>query len=156
MKNTTRLAQFIAVTLLCAAPLDAMARAVFKSPPGTTVMKVDGANYGYPGTKVSYIYYGSDSSVYGVVGQVKIPAKFSKNFRSYGKELERTYKAFDGNIKVTVRKNTYIVRGSLYGSQYYAKGILKGRTVYFAGGYAQSKGARQRAIWKMIDNLKIR
>jgi hypothetical protein len=156
MKNMPRLVLLIAVSWLFAAPPDALARAVFKRPPGTTVMTVDGASYGYPGTKVSYIYYSADSSVFGVVGQVKIPAKLSKNFRSYGKELERTYKALDGRVKVTVRRNTYIIRGSLYGSRFYAKGVLKGRTVYSAGGHAQTKGPKQRAVWKMIDGLKIR
>jgi hypothetical protein len=59
-------------------------------------------------------------------------------------------------VKVTVRRNTYIIKGSVYGLRFYAKGILENRTVYAAGGYAQSQGARQRAIWKMIENFKVR
>lgn len=158
MNNTTRFSLLIAVSLLFAAPLDAMARASFKKPPGSSVMTVDGANYGYPGTKVSYIYYKNDrqNSVYGVVSQVRLPAALAKDFRAYGKNLERTFKSTYANVKVTVRRNTYTIKGSAYGISYYARGILKNRTVYAVGGYAQSGGAKKKAMWKMISNLKVK
>jgi len=152
-----RLPLVLGASLLLFMAGEASARnASFKKPSGSAVMTVDGASYGYPGTGVSYIYYRSDPSVFGVVSKVTIPASLSKNFRRYGKQLERTFKALDGKVKVTVRRNTYIIKGSVYGWRFYAKGILENRTVYAAGGYAQSQGARQRAIWKMIENFKVR
>jgi hypothetical protein len=156
--STLRLSLLAAASLLAVFNQSAAAGASFKKPPGSTVMTVDGANYGYPGTKVSYIYFKSDSarSVYGVVSQVKIPADMAKNFRNYGKELERSYSSQYGNVRVTVRRNSYTVKGSAYGLSFYARGILKGRTVYAVGGYAQSSGTKKNAMWKMIKNFRVR
>jgi len=158
MKNRTRFVLFVAVSWLCVAPPDVFARAVFQRPPGSTVMAVDGANYGYPGTKVSYIYYKNDrsNSVYAVVSQVKLPAALAKNFRAYGKDLEQSFKSQYANVKVTVTRNTYTIKGSAYGVSYYARGVLKNRTVYVAGAYAQSSGAKKNAMWKMIRNFKVK
>lgn len=152
--------QSLLIVALCAAllPFEASgARASFTKPPGSSVMTVDGANYGYPGTRVSYIYFKNDrsNSVYAVVSQVKLPAPLASNFRAYGKALEQTFKSQYANVKVTVRGKTYTIKGSAYGISYYAKGVLKNRTVYVAGAYAQSGGAKKKAMWKMITNFKV-
>ena len=144
-----------AVLLLLTIPLEVSARVIYKKPFGATVKTVDGATFGFPGTKSTSIYYKSDPTVYAAIAQVKIPANFVNNFRLYGKSLEESYKLYGGKVSVTVRGNTYIIRGSMNRMLFYSRGILKGNVVYTAVGYSPSNNPKQKAIWKMIDQLKV-
>lgn len=119
MKSIIPLPLFLAAFAILLVPCVAEASAPpIKIPAGAEIV----SQYGYGPTE-SWIIKFPDQSAEALVTRNRYSARLT-SFRRFARTLQREYKAQGVNLKVTVRRNEYIVSGGSAEETIFAKGKL--------------------------------